>query len=66
MGMEKRNCRFCGTFCVKCGSGQGNIPVRFHDGSVIFSQSLIQSDGMCGGNGEAELVGSHSCVVDSM
>jgi hypothetical protein len=39
MGMEKRNCRFCGTFCVKCGSGQGNIPVRFHDGAVIFSNS---------------------------
>jgi hypothetical protein len=56
MGMEKRNCQFCGTFCVKCGSGQGNIPVRFHDGAVIFSKSLIQSDGICGGNGEAELV----------
>ncbi|CAM6058198.1 unnamed protein product [Sphagnum tenellum] len=66
MGMDKRNCRFCGTFCVKCGSGQGNIPVQFHDGAVIFSQSLIQSDGICCGNGEAELVGSHSCVVDSM
>jgi hypothetical protein len=64
--MEKRNCRFCGTFCVKCGSGQENIPVRFHDGAFIFSQSLIQSHGICGGNGEAELMVSHSCVVDSM
>ncbi len=62
MGMQKRNCRFCGTFCVKCGDGQGNIP--------WWSCHLLPiSDPIWWNmwwNGEAELVGSHSCVVDSM